>query len=190
MKYIYITLLLGLLYTNVSSFCGMQKSCKIPSLSLRIKPQICETKSCLNNPNDYSRFIAPNHRTPIPLINFDNIVMNTNIINRVFISTNCDRIIVCYGNKKGVFYINNEKSLLSKIEYILSQLETDILIEHPFNMDNPRHELYCEPKSIDNITEKDYEDYLDNYTSNMEDEFDDFEENDDFNDYGYGFGIE
>lgn len=149
----------------------------------RTKSKLCDIKMELNNYHDYSNFISSYNNTPIPLITYDDIITNMCVIKKVHISSNSDRIIFHYGdNKKGVFYMNpNNSIMVSKIKFILSQINIpEVYIDHPFNMDNPNYKLYCQPKNTDTVTEKDYEDYIDNYFSNHHiDEYSEYPNDDD-----------
>lgn len=110
--------------------------------------------------------------TPIPEISFDDLFLNWNIVNRIFLSSNRDRIVLLYGNdKKGVYYIDYAQ--LKKIEYLISLASASVSIEPVCNLDNPWFFLYCSPplKKLEEID------------GNNEDH-DDFD-----NDYGFGFGI-
>lgn len=202
--------LIGIICANASAF--MSYTFAAPKeLFLRHKPNICNlvSKSHENNFNDpleYGKFIHIN-KHPIPLMTFDDIFLNINGMERVILTSNCDRIIAIYNGKKGVYYMNPyDQELLSKVRFLLSQIRAEITIENPFNMDNPGHPYYCEPKpspeQSENMTEQEYEDYIDNFSGNNTDnspsQFSpdhllgyDSDEGDEFdNDYGYGFGIE
>lgn len=112
---------------------------------------------------------------PIPGISFDDLFLNWNMVNRIFLSSNRDRIVLLYGNdKKGVYYIDYAQ--LKKIEYLISLTSASVSIVPVCNLDNPWFYLYCSPplKKIHEIEELD---------GNNEDH-DDFD-----NDYGFGFGI-
>lgn len=112
---------------------------------------------------------------PIPEISFDDLFLNWNMVNRIFLSSNHDRIVLLYGNnKKGVYYIDYAQ--LKKIEYLISLTSASVSIVPVCNLDNPWFYLYCSPplKKIHEIEELD---------GNNEDH-DDFD-----NDYGFGFGI-
>lgn len=117
-------------------------------------------------------------RKPIPIINFDEFFLNIKNINRMYLSSTCDRLVVIYGHgNKGVLYI--EQFQLNIIEYLLSQSNATITIEQPFDMDNPNHYLYCEPRPLfqsiyyndintdkindEELNNDDEENYWDNY---------------------------
>lgn len=118
--------------------------------------------------------------TPVPIISFDDLFLNWNIVNCIYLSSNRDRIVLIYdNNKKGVYYIDYAQ--LKKIEYLISCVSVSVSIEPVCNLDNPWFYLYCAPPSkrielIDDLT-------FNNSNSNDEDH-DDFD-----NDYGFGFGI-
>ena len=120
---------------------------------------------------------------PIQVITFDDLFLNWNIVNRIFLSANRDRIILLYGNdKKGVYYIDYDQ--LKKIEYLLSLTSASISIEPVCNLDNPWFHLYCSPPSSHKIKDMNFS------TFNSSHENDDENDKDDYNDdYGFGFGI-
>ena len=83
---------------------------------------------------------------PIPVISFDVLFLNWNNVNRIFLSSDSDRIILFYGNdKKGVYYIHADQ--LNKIEFLLSKTPAVITIEAVCNLDNKWFHLYCSPRS-------------------------------------------
>uniref|UniRef100_A0A6C0J0A0 Uncharacterized protein n=1 Tax=viral metagenome TaxID=1070528 RepID=A0A6C0J0A0_9ZZZZ len=100
---------------------------------------------------------------PIPRLTFDNLFLILFSIQKIYISSNSDRIIVEYDNKKGVFYINNFVER-NKIEFLLSLINVDVTIvnDYPTKMDYPNGELYCSPNFTMNIniTEAEIEDII------------------------------
>ena len=100
---------------------------------------------------------------PIPCLTFDNLFLILFSIKNIYISSNSDRIIVEYDNKKGVFYINNDIER-NKIEFLISLINVDITIvnDYPTKMDYPNGELYCSPNFTMkvNITEDEIEDII------------------------------
>jgi len=100
---------------------------------------------------------------PIPCLTFDNLFLILFNVKKIYISSNSDRIIVEYDNKKGVFYINNfiERN---KIEFLISLINVDVTIvnDYPTRMDYPNGELYCSPNFTMkvNITEAEIEDII------------------------------
>lgn len=122
---------------------------------------------------------------PIPVITFDELFLNWNIVNRIFLSANRDRIILLYGNdKKGVYYIDYDQ--LKKIEYMISLTSASVSIEPVCNLDNPWFHLYCSPPSSYKIKEMNFSIFNTSHENSNEDEND----KDDYNDnYGFGFGI-
>lgn len=202
-------LLISILCAHASAFMSLHTFTMPKELTIRTKPNICNVAAKsdgknLNDPWEYGRFIRIN-KLPIPLMTFDDIFLNINGVDRVILTTNCDRIIVIYNGKRGVYYMDaRDQEHLSRVRFLLSQINAEITIEHPFNMDNPNHQYYCEPKPepSENMTEKEYEDYIDNFSgNNMDNPASNFspenllgydpDEGDEFdNDYGYGFGIE
>ena len=112
---------------------------------------------------------------PIPVLSFDEMFMLIFNIDKIYMSSNADRIIICYDNEKKVFYMNtnNDKD---KIEYLLSLIDVDITIvnDYPTKMDSPYGELYCMQQSI-NITSDDVETFL-NKLITEDDNFSGFEE--------------
>lgn len=201
--------LIGIMCAKASAFVSLYTFTMPKELTIRHKPNICNLvakshQSNFNDPLEYGRFIRIN-KLPIPLMTFDDIFLNINGIERVILTTNCDRIIVMYNGKKGVYYMNpHDQEHLSKVRFLLSQIHAEITIEHPFNMDNPNHQYYCEPKPLpsEDMTQIEYEDYIDNFSgNNMDNPASKFspenllgydpDEGDEFDDdYGYGFGIE
>lgn len=137
---------------------------------------------------------------PIPVISFDVLFLNWNNINRIYLSSDSDRIIILYGNdKKGVYYIHTDQ--LNKIEFLLSKTSAIITIEPVCNLDNKWYHLYCSPYSgrgnaiddiaVSNKTIEIYNSsnfvYIDNTTNKNDDnDYDDDEFNDD---YGFDFGL-
>lgn len=143
--------------------------------------------SYLDNLNNVSRPILnhPPIRTiePIPIIEFDDIFLNINIINNVFLSANSDRIVIFYNNKKGVYYINSKREL-NKLEFILSLVKADIkiIVDYPNAMDNITGPLYCTPripKHVKNMTEEEIEDIINDVINFHEDEDEDEYDNSD-----------
>lgn len=205
--------LIGTLCVNAMFTCAfvplqnIAMSNKFYSLSIRHKPAICNyvAKYDSNHFNDaweYARYIRTNsHPIPIPIMTFDDIFININGIKRVILTSNCDRVIVIYSGKRGVYYMNpNNQEQLSRIRFILSQVNAEISIEHPFNVDNPKHQYYCNPKPTDKADDE-YENYIDDFSGgNMDNPTGNFspeqlfgneeEFYEDFEDYGFGFGIE
>jgi len=88
------------------------------------------------------------YKEPIPKITFDEIILNFALINNVFMSSNYDRVIIFYNNKKGVYYIKNKKEL-SKINNIFKFkiINVKIIIDYVKEMDTPEGKLYCEPRN-------------------------------------------
>ena len=119
---------------------------------------------------------------PIPCLTFDKLFLILFSINKVYISSNSDRIIAEYDNRKGVFYINNfvEKN---KIEFLLSLINVDVTIvnDYPTKMDYPTGELYCSPNFLMkvNITEAEIEDIINGIIHKYESEEEDYYDVDD-----------
>lgn len=94
---------------------------------------------------------------PIPLLTFDQMFLLIFNIEQIFMSSNTDRIIIGYGDKKGVYYLNSQKDK-AKIEYLLSLIDVNVQIvnDYPTKMDQPQGELYCSPKHkpINNISDE------------------------------------
>lgn len=125
----------------------------------------------------------PLYKPPIPIITFDDVFLKLNSINQVFMSSNSDRVIVCYGDKKGVYYINGKKDL-KKIEFILSLVLADIkiIMDYPTHMDMKSGTLYCTPritKSHKNMTMDEIEDIINDVINKYEGGISDDEEDDD-----------
>lgn len=173
-------LLIIMLYNNTESFHILKNN----NLRLYSRPSICKINACsnINDPWDYSRFIRINP-TPIPVISFDDLFMNLKNINTAILTTNCDRLIILYngGKQRGVYYMDpNNQQILSKVRFLLSQIQTDIRLEYPKGMDNPRHKWFCEPNP--NNGENNLSDI--NILENIEDDDENFE------DYDYDFGFD
>ena len=148
---------------------------------------------------------------PIPIISFDDLFLNWHKVNRIFLSEDCDRIILLYGNdKKGVYYINPDQLL--KIQYLISLTTTIVTIETVENLDDPWFHLYCSPPSkhgrenassvangtivnkwifnTSDITFDKSSDVCKDCDANGEDECKCVEKNDDIEDgYGFDFGL-
>lgn len=131
--------------------------------------------------SDNSSYVPILRPKPIPVISFDDLFLNWNNVNRVFLSEDCDRIILLYGNdKKGVYYIEPDQH--TKIEYMLSITSAIVTIEAVCNLDNPWFHLYCSPRG----TKKE----LGNKKFNITKSQDDNNDKDDINDdYGFDFGL-
>jgi hypothetical protein len=133
---------------------------------------------------------------PIPVISFDVLFLNWNNVNRIYLSSDSDRIILFYGNdKKGVYYIHSDQ--LNKIEFLLSKTPAVTTIESVCNLDNQWFHLYCSPYSdregaIDEANMKNKYNNP-NFDYKMPEDGDDDNDDDDdgeFNDdYGFDFGL-
>lgn len=87
---------------------------------------------------------------PIPIMSFDDLFLNWNSVNRIFLSEDCDRIILLYRNDaRGVYYI--EHNQLPKIEYMISLTTATVTIESVCNLDNPWFHLYCSPRTSEEV---------------------------------------
>jgi len=133
----------------------------------------------------------PLYNKPIPIITFDDVFLKLNSISQVFMSSNSDRVILCYGDKKGVYYMNGKKDL-KKMEFILSLIQADIkiIIDYPTHMDMQSGTLYCSPrvtKFQKNMTNDEIEDIINDVINKYEDEVSDEEDEED-EDYGYDEG--
>lgn len=148
-------------------------------------PMKCNNGLFNENSNVSNVSIIPMLRPkPIPVISFDDLFLNWNIINRIFLSANRDRIIILYGNdKKGVYYIDYNQ--LKKIEYMMTLTSVSISIEPVCNLDNPWFYLYCSPPK------KKTEEMKFSLFNNSHENPNKCDDNDDDlnNDYGFGFGI-
>jgi hypothetical protein len=114
-------------------------------------------------------------KDPIPFMNFDQMFLVFFSTNRLYMSSNADRIIVCYDDKKGVYYMNNKKEK-DKIEFLLSLIDLDVEIvnDYPTIMDRPSGSLYCSPKQP-NMTEDEIENILHSIIYDDDEEDDDYE---------------
>lgn len=168
MKFIIYSIFLLMQCIDVFSFFNFNTNIyRDISFNIRKPFNICRIKMNINDPMEYSKFLSQN-RKPIPIISFDDIILNSKQIVKAFLSTTCDRIVIFYGDKKGVYYIDKtNKNIISNIQFILSETNLDIRVEHFFHMDNPSHELYCEPKKLIAYTEETNE--IDEIDSNHED---------------------
>lgn len=182
-KIIYI-LFLALYLDSTVSFQVSKNNFRFNS-----KPFITTLKARNDNFNDpwnYSHIIRINP-TPIPIISFDDLFRNLRLINRVILTTNCDRVIIFYDKeKRGVFYMDPQnQDMLSKVRYLLSQIKTEIRLEYPMGMDNSKHKWYCEPRP-----DKD-KDIISNISHDNFNNLDDLEENNEnYEDYGDDFYID
>ena len=95
-------------------------------------------------------------KKPISQISFDELFLRIFSIDHIYISGNCDRVIISKENTKFVYYMNFEEDK-EKMEYFLSILDANITIvnDYPTMMDSPSGELYCSPNpriaSIENL---------------------------------------
>jgi len=100
---------------------------------------------------------------PIPKISFDNLFLNLFSVTEVYLSSNCDRIIIDYNNKKGVYYIMNNTDK-KKITYLLSLIDvkTNIVGDYLTRMNDKSGSLYCSPNYYihNNITKDEIEDII------------------------------
>lgn len=114
---------------------------------------------------------------PIPIITFDDMFLNLQSIYAAYMSSNNDRIIIEYNNKKGVYYIRT-KNELDKTKYMLSliDIETNVISDYSATMDSPNGNLYCSPKLNSEVKET-AEDIIKQYTK-PEDEEDTFDADD------------
>ena len=124
------------------------------------------------NASNFTLMLKPK---PIPIITFDEIFFNLLSINAVYISSNYDRYIFEYNNKKGVYYVENNREL-KNIKFILStiDIEKNIVAEYTQKMDNSYGSLYCMQKN--NTQKHTASDVIHEYTrtekiENSEDEF-------------------
>lgn len=144
----------------------------------------------LDSLENSSALVLRRPKKPIPLITFDDIFMNINSINNVFLSANNDRVVIFYNDKKGVFYIESNQ-MRKKVDFLLSLIppiiNVKIITDYPTAMDVQSGELYCTPKKsseIRNMTYEEIEDII-NEVLNNEDDNNNYEngyENDDDDD--------
>jgi hypothetical protein len=83
-------------------------------------------------------------------INFDTLFLKIFNINKIYMSSNYDRIIICYDdNNKNVFYIETDEDK-QKINYLIKLINKNIKIiiisDYHNIMDSPFGYLYCETK--------------------------------------------
>ena len=149
-------------FFNVNRFINYKPLIKTSLCSQFSNPMFNET--CGNN----SLLLPKPILKPIQSVDFDHLFLVFFSSEKLYMSSNADRIIICYDNKKVVYYINNEKER-KKIEYLLSLIDLDVEIvnDYPTKMDTPSGSLYCSPKKY-NITDNDIENIL--YTVIYEDE--------------------
>lgn len=129
-----------------------------------------------NASNVSSSFPLLNQK-PIPIITFDDMFLNLQSIYALHMSSNNDRIIVEYNNKKGVYYIRTQSDL-DKTKYIVSliDIDTNIISNYYETMDSPNGNLYCSPR-LNNSFDDMAEEVINQYT-NPEDEDDTFDADD------------
>ena len=122
------------------------------------------------NASNISSIVPVLHPKPIPIISFDDMFLNLQSIYAVHMSSNKDRIIIEYNNKKGVYYIRT-KNELDKTRYILSliDIETNIISDYSATMDNPNGNLYCSPR-LNSTFEEMAQDVINQYTKPDEDD--------------------
>jgi hypothetical protein len=162
-----IKIILMTAIVSTESFMNLHSSYMRP---LRYKPKTslrCNYLESIENASNYNRTIPtllPKPTpTPIPSLTYDQLFLILFSVTKIYISSNSDRIIVEYDNRKGVFYITNfiERH---KIEFLISLINVDVTIvnDYPTKMDYPNGELYCSPNfSMKiNITEAEIEDII------------------------------
>lgn len=158
---------------------------RLPHTRTALRMNYLDSISASNNSTGpYALVTQPKYNPPIPIVSFDDIFLKLHSIDKVFMSGNSDRIIVCYGDKKGVYYINTKKEL-KKIEFILSLINADvkIIMDYPTHMDTPSGLLYCSPritKLHQNMSNEEMEDLINDVINKYEDEIS--EENDEEDD--------
>lgn len=168
-----IKVILLAIVTTTESFMNIHSNLQLKNnmLPLLYKPIFNKPKTSLKsnylnnieNASYYDRIKPVLLPKPIPYLTFDQLFLILFSINNIYISSNTDRIIVEYDNKKGVFYINNfiEKN---KIEYLLSLIDINVTIvnDYPTKMDYPSGDLYCSPNLSmkANITKEEIEDIV------------------------------
>jgi hypothetical protein len=170
---------------------------------INLKPVLRKTYLCnsylydinTNSSNLFNNNITPPLLAkPIPKITFDDVFLNLFSINEVFLSSNCDRIIIDYNNKKGVYYIMNKKDR-ERITYLLSliNIKTNIVDDYITKMDDKAGSLYCSPNKCltSNITKYELENIINSIVHHNEMSEDSKDNNDDDDndddDYGYGY---
>lgn len=155
-------------FFNVNRFINYKPLIKTSLCSPFSNPTFNET--CGNN----SLLLPKPILKPIQSVDFDHFFLVFFSSDKLYMSSNADRIIICYDNKKAVYYMNNEKER-KKIEFLLSLIDLDVEIvsDYPTKMDTSSGSLYCSPNKY-NMTDNDIENIL--YSVIYEDE--DSEEND------------
>lgn len=139
--------------TNYISSLKQSSSSSYRTLQFNNKKNILMLKMVNNltditvNDNEYNTFYSKGYITKI---NFDKLFLNIFSINKLYISSIYDRVIICYNDyKKNVYYIENEEDK-TKINYLISLLNNNIkiIIISDFHniMDSPFGYLFCETK--------------------------------------------
>lgn len=185
-------LVLVLIINTVTAFFSIRpfKPYGLPPIRTTLKMNYLDSIGASNNSTVPYALVTPTkYNPPIPIITFDDVFLKLHSINQVFMSANSDRIIVCYGDKRGVYYINTKKEL-KKIEFILSLIKADvkIIMDYPTHMDKPSGLLYCSPritKLYQNLSNEEMEDLINDVINKYEDEIsEEYDEEDDGFDEG------
>lgn len=160
-----------------------------------IKPSIVKRNTVLRmnyleSIENSSGLVLRKPKKPIPIITFDDIFMNINSINNVFLSANSDRVVIFYNNEKGVFYIETNQ-MRKKVEFILSlippTINVKIITDYPTAMDIQSGELYCTPKKRVEVRNMTYEEIEDIINEVLNKYFEDNDNDSDNYDDGYGY---
>lgn len=149
------------------------KNTKIP---LRLYNNNINNDNDNNKDNDNDNKIKSLRITPIKKIEYDDIFNNIKNITHAFLSSNIDRVVIFFNNKKGVYYFNNTNDF-KVIDVIFKSynINMKIITYYIREMDCYDGSLYCEPRyeknstniKIDNINETKYKlDMIYNYYSN------------------------
>ena len=117
-------------------------------------------KRLQNVQNNIDRYIQDKNRTlekgfistyrPIPKATFDTIFLNIFQIDKVYISSNKDRMIFEFSNtNRYVYYIKNKEDFLKMEQFlnvIPNKIKISIINDIEKTMDDPFGYLYCDPK--------------------------------------------
>lgn len=114
----------------------LAQSFLLPSNTINIKPigfKICLKTKCLMNNNNrdnniHNKTISSSALIllpkPIPLLSFDEILLNLYSIKKIYISRKSDMMIVEFKNKTGIYYI--KRSQFEKMAMILTNVRDNI----------------------------------------------------------------
>ena len=175
-KFLLFTITVSDAFINLYSGLKLVNN-KPKSISLR-----CNYLDNIENISYYNRTANLLLPKPIPSLTFDSLFMILFSITKIYISSNSDRIIVEYDNKKGVYYINNNTER-NKIEFLISLINVDVTIvnDYPTKMDYPSGDLYCSPNFTMkiNITEEEIEDIINGIIHKYEIDEDSYDYDDD-----------